>query len=408
MEANSSSLAGTPEVETIPSTPIAVVRTVAAWRKLRASLLRTSYAGTSLQEEASSSRSEATSAGTPPEPTIALVPTMGALHEGHVSLMRAAAARDTHVVVSVYVNPTQFGANEDLGSYPRTWDRDAKVLAELDAELAARPDIYKGRIAAVFLPSDREMYPTTPPGQLPDSPGTYVLVQPLSRLWEGVDRPTFFRGVATVCTKLFCAVGPHRAYFGQKDVQQTVVVRSVVRDLLLPLEIVVEPTRREPEDGLAMSSRNAYLGNRRRRRAGALFLALQAAVRVLQEMGHGARVEDMEAAGRRILVEQQVRDPTGKTAVTWRESYFAVVDRHTMQPLERVDLKEGCVIIGAIVMDAVSAAEEGEDVGDNGGKPVRLIDNLVIDANLDEAGSDRPRSFVVLGGLEGREVVHVR
>jgi pantoate--beta-alanine ligase len=186
---------------------------------------------------------------------IGLVPTMGYFHEGHLSLMRQARADCTTVVVSLFVNPAQFGANEDLGSYPRDEPRDAELAAEQGVDL-------------LFAPSADEVYP---PGF-----STTVEVRGLTDVLCGAHRPEHFSGVTTVVTKLLNMVQPDVAYFGQKDAQQAIVIRKLVRDLDLPVRIDVLPTVREP-DGLALSSRNAYLSAEERERAAALSRALKAA-----------------------------------------------------------------------------------------------------------------------------------
>jgi pantoate--beta-alanine ligase len=186
---------------------------------------------------------------------LGLVPTMGYLHEGHLSLVRQARAECGAVAVSIFVNPTQFGPHEDLARYPRDLPHDLRLLEAESTDLA-------------FVPSAAEMYP---PGY-----GTYVEVRGVTEMLEGAARPGHFEGVATVVCKLLNIVQPTRAYFGQKDAQQSVVVRAMARDLNLPAEIVVGPTVREP-DGLAMSSRNVYLSLEERRAATALFRALRAA-----------------------------------------------------------------------------------------------------------------------------------
>ncbi|HYN64269.1 MAG TPA: pantoate--beta-alanine ligase [Candidatus Limnocylindrales bacterium] len=186
--------------------------------------------------------------------SIGLVPTMGAFHAGHLSLIAAARADNEVVVVSLFVNPAQFGPSEDLARYPRDEARDTATADEAGADV-------------LFVPSVEEMYP----------PGFDSWVDPgeLGTILEGAVRRGHFRGVATICTKLFAIVGPARAYFGRKDAQQLAVVRQVVRDLALPLEIVSCPTVRDP-DGLALSSRNAYLSPHDRASALALPRALQA------------------------------------------------------------------------------------------------------------------------------------
>jgi pantoate--beta-alanine ligase len=206
-----------------------------------------------------------------PEGSIGLVPTMGAFHEGHLSLFRAARAENDTVVASLFVNPTQFAAGEDLERYPRNEERDAQ-LAD------------KAGVDVLFVPALDEIYP----------PGfqTWVEVEQLGAILEGEHRPGHFRGVATVCLKLFNLVRPDRAYFGQKDAQQAAVIRTMVRDLAVPVEIRVCPTVRD-EDGLALSSRNAYLSPEEREAALALPRALQARDRSLLD---GLQVDYFEEA----------------------------------------------------------------------------------------------------------------
>jgi pantoate--beta-alanine ligase len=189
-----------------------------------------------------------------PEP-LGLVPTMGFLHEGHLSLMRAARAECASVAASIFVNPTQFGPKEDQNSYPRDLPRDLELLEQ-------------ERVDLVWTPTPEGMYP----------PGfqTWVTVKELTSPLEGKERPGHFQGVTTVVAKLFNAVQPDKAYFGQKDAQQAVVIHQMVRDLNFNLEVVVCPTVREP-DGLAMSSRNAYLNAGERQAATVLYRALTAA-----------------------------------------------------------------------------------------------------------------------------------
>jgi pantoate--beta-alanine ligase len=186
---------------------------------------------------------------------VGLVPTMGYLHEGHLSLIRQAKQECDHVVVNIFVNPTQFGANEDLSKYPRDLERDLSLIEPLGVDL-------------VWNPTPEIMYPT--------GYQTWVEVDALTHRLEGAMRPTHFKGVTTVVAKLFNAVQPHKAYFGQKDAQQAAVIRQMVRDLNFPIDIVVCPIVREA-DGLAMSSRNKYLEGDDRKAATILFRALSAA-----------------------------------------------------------------------------------------------------------------------------------
>ena len=205
------------------------------------------------------------------EGSVGLVPTMGAFHEGHLSLFRAARAENDTVVVSLFLNAAQFGPGEDLERYPRDEERDAR-LAEQEG------------VDVLFAPAAEEIYP----------PGfqTWVEVEELGRILEGEHRPGHFRAVATVCLKLINLVHPDRAYFGQKDAQQAEVVKRMVGDLAVPVEIRVCPTQRD-EDGLALSSRNAYLSAEEHERALALPRALQAQDRSLL---NGLEVEYFEVA----------------------------------------------------------------------------------------------------------------
>lgn len=191
---------------------------------------------------------------------IGLVPTMGYLHEGHLSLVRLAKKHSDHVVVSIFVNPIQFGPGEDLARYPRDFKRDEKLLKNAGTDV-------------IFFPRAKEMYPTRPM--------TFVEVSELSRILCGRSRPVHFRGVCTVVAKLFNTVKPHLAVFGQKDFQQAAVIKQMVADLDFGIRIIVAPTVRE-RDGLAMSSRNKYLSPAERKKAAVLYAGLQSARRLLR------------------------------------------------------------------------------------------------------------------------------
>ena len=238
-----------------------------------------------------------------PPGRIGLVPTMGALHEGHLSLVRHARAHDDTVVVSIFVNPTQFGPGEDYARYPRDPDRDLALLRDLSTDI-------------VFMPPVEEVYP--------QGFDTYVLVEKLAQVLEGAQRPGHFRGVATVVAKLFNVVQPHRAYFGQKDAQQLVVIRRLARDLDLPVEVVGLPTVREP-DGLAMSSRNAYLSAEERRAAVVLYRSLEAA----QELWRSG-VRDA------ALIRRRITDVLAAEPLA-RVDYVSVADAETLEELETVE-----------------------------------------------------------------------
>ncbi len=234
--------------------------------------------------------------------TVGLVPTMGFLHEGHLSLVRRAKAECEHVIVTIFINPTQFGPSEDLSKYPRDLERDLSLLEPLGVD-------------AVWNPSAEVMYP---PGYQ-----TWVEVEALTDPLEGAMRPGHFRGVTTVVAKLFNATQPHNAYFGQKDAQQAAVIRKMAVDLNLPLEVIVCPTVRE-EDGLAMSSRNKYLNEAERKAATVLFRALNAA-KGLYENG-----ERNGEALRRKMKEVLEAEPLAQA------QYVSCADYDTLEELDGI------------------------------------------------------------------------
>ncbi|KIJ20978.1 hypothetical protein PAXINDRAFT_106855 [Paxillus involutus ATCC 200175] len=209
--------------------------------------------------------------------SVGFVPTMGALHDGHLSLVRRSLSENDLTVVSIFVNPAQFAPHEDLNTYPRTLPRDLE-------QLTGQQVIVSGDTrtpSAVFLPSVRDMYPSGISQDVASQRGAFVEVKGYSHQMEGTSRPTFFRGVATVVTKLFNAVQPTNAYFGQKDIQQALLLRKMCRDLLFPYpdadHVHIVPTKRDPVDSLALSSRNLYLSTEERSVASILYKALQAA-----------------------------------------------------------------------------------------------------------------------------------
>lgn len=256
---------------------------------------------------------------------VGFVPTMGALHAGHRSLVQAARQRCDIVVVSIFVNPTQFGPNEDFSRYPRTLEQDCQMLEAEDVDI-------------VFTPTAEAMYP---PGA-----STFVDVEGVSDRLDGASRPGHFRGAATVVAKLFHIVQPDFSFFGQKDAAQVAVLRKMVRDLDFPLEIIVCPTMREP-DGLAMSSRNRYLSAEERRQALTLSRALQ-----LAEM-QVARGEHHASALLQIMRAVLQEEPA------IRVDYIAAVDPDTLLPID--DVAAGALL-------AVAAY-----VGNT-----RLIDNVLL------------------------------
>ncbi len=257
---------------------------------------------------------------------IALVPTMGAFHAGHESLMRAAAATDAFVTVSLFVNPTQFGPNEDLAAYPRDTERDIATARAAGANL-------------LFMPEPGAMY-------APDH-GTWVEVPELARTLCGASRPTHFRGVCTVVLKLFMLVQPHIAFFGEKDRQQLIILQRMARDLNVPVEIRGCPIVREP-DGLALSSRNAYLAHEERAQAPQLHAGLLKA-RAARERGE-RRTETLRAV---------VREHWAKHLPLGQEDYLSIVDVHNLQPVDEVG--ENALLAAAVRLGGA-----------------RLIDNILL------------------------------
>jgi pantoate--beta-alanine ligase len=263
---------------------------------------------------------------------VGFVPTMGYLHDGHVSLMARAAAECDEVLVSIFVNPLQFGAGEDLDRYPRDLDGD-------------RERCRAAGVTLLFTPSVEEMYP--------QPVATTVSVGGVSERFEGASRPTHFAGVATVVAKLFNLSGPCRAYFGEKDFQQVAVVRRMVADLSVPVEVVPCPTVREP-DGLAMSSRNAYLSAEERAAAPVLHRALTTGA---GRIAAGERsVEAVEAAMREVAAAEPLAEV----------DYLAVADPDTLEPVA--------------------------DLATFAGRPVRLLGAIRLGATrlIDNVGADVP------------------
>jgi pantoate--beta-alanine ligase len=257
---------------------------------------------------------------------IGFVPTMGALHAGHISLVRAARAQADIVMVSIFVNPLQFGPKEDFSKYPRALERDCALLAAENVDY-------------VFTPSVEEMYP--------QGASTWVTVEGITDRLDGRSRPGHFRGVSTVVAKLFHIVQPDLAFFGQKDAAQAAIIQKMVRDLNFDVRIVVCPIVREP-DGLAMSSRNAYLDATQRKQATVLYRALMR-VQTLADQGERDSGK-LLAEGKQVIAEEP--------AV--RLDYFEIVDRETLEPF--AEISSGTLV--------AVAAYVGE---------TRLIDNIVFE-----------------------------
>lgn len=259
--------------------------------------------------------------------TIGLVPTMGYLHEGHLSLIDLIKEKSDFTILSIFVNPTQFGIGEDLKKYPRDLNRDLELCKEREVDL-------------VFAPENSEMYPS--------EYSTFVKEEDVGAGLCGVSRPTHFQGVTTVCTKLFNLCNPDFVALGQKDAQQVVVLKRMIRDLGFPIEVLVGPIVREP-DGLAMSSRNQYLDTRQREAALVLYESMQAGLEIVEERG-ARNTERVKAEVMSILTNNSVI----------RVNYVEIVDRSTMRPEREVQPGRSLIVVAAWLNE------------------VRLIDNLAL------------------------------
>jgi pantoate--beta-alanine ligase len=269
--------------------------------------------------------------------TIALVPTMGALHEGHLSLVREARRMSDVVVVSVFVNPTQFGPTEDFDHYPRDLTRDTALLTDYNVDY-------------IFAPTAEEMYPR--------GFCTYVNVSGLSKLLEGESRPGHFRGVATVVSILLNTVRPDFAFFGQKDAQQSVIIRRMVKDLAFDTEIVVLPTVRE-DSGLAISSRNLYLTEEERESAAVIHHAL---AKAKESFKKGERHASKLVEAVRSTIETEPHARLG---------YVSIVDAETLETVEKIDERPVLIAVAAYI-----------------GK-TRLIDNVVVNRVKKDAATSK-------------------
>ncbi|CCH43255.1 Pantothenate synthetase [Wickerhamomyces ciferrii] len=272
--------------------------------------------------------------------SIGFVPTMGALHKGHLSL------DNPYTVVSIFVNPSQFAPGEDLDSYPRTFDQDYSILSNLK--------IQNKTVSVIFAPTISEMYPSGIDLDLTKQKGAFVTVLGVSEQLEGKTRPNFFRGVSTVVLKLFNAVQPQFAYFGQKDIQQTVVLKRMVKDLLLPLEIIVMPIVRE-DSGLALSSRNSYLSESLRSRSSIIYENLQECEKIYQE-SHNELTKD-EIVSRFIDLINNEPD--------FQIDYISLANLETLEELSTIKPGQS-----AVLSTAVYVTENN--------RTIRLLDNIIL------------------------------
>jgi pantoate--beta-alanine ligase len=258
---------------------------------------------------------------------IGFVPTMGYLHDGHLSLIDLIRERSDILILSIFVNPTQFGVGEDLDKYPRDMERDLTLCRER-------------KVDYIFAPQTDEIYP--------EGASTYVSEEGVSQGLCGEARPTHFKGVTTICAKLFNLVRPAYVALGQKDAQQVVVLKRMIRDLHFPIELVIGPTLREP-DGLAMSSRNSYLNDRQREDALLIYQALQAGKQLVDEKG----IRNVDRVKAELMT-------TLRSGSFIRINYAEVVDREDMQPEKEIELGRSILVIAVWV--------------DN----IRLIDNMLL------------------------------
>lgn len=282
--------------------------------------------------------------------SVGFVPTMGALHMGHCHLVKASLAENDKTVVSIFVNPSQFAPHEDLDAYPRTLDRDLHMLEKM----------FTGKtVDVVYVPETREMYPSGIVLEVGEQKGAFVNVHGCSEGLEGAHRPAFFRGVATVVTKLLNVVLPERVYFGQKDAQQCVVVKNLVKDLLIDTEVRVLETHRE-SNGLAMLSRNEYLSPNVKDQAAIIYKGLCAGQACyLEKSESGSSISAAEILGK-------VREIYSNMPSLWEVEYIAISHPETLEDLKLVD-----PAVGGLISTAVKVPRGDEGIA-------RLIDNVQL------------------------------
>lgn len=277
--------------------------------------------------------------------SVGFVPTMGFLHEGHRSLITESLTQNDHTIISIFVNPAQFAPGEDLDSYPRDLEHDLAELEKLPKE-----------IDAIFYPSVEEMYPMGIPLDVSKQIGAFVEVKGLSEQLEGKTRPNFFRGVATVVVKLFNIVKPNNVYFGQKDIQQTIVVKRLIKDLFLDLDISIVPIKRN-DSGLALSSRNEYLSEEVKNQVTCIFRGLSKAKKAYEN-------GELSAEALKTCVEHEIITTNSQ----FKLDYISINDAESLQELEYVNVKNGAVISLAVYVPNTIGGKE----------TTRLIDNIIL------------------------------
>lgn len=284
--------------------------------------------------------------------TVGFVPTMGALHAGHCSLVKQSLQDNDKSIVSIFVNPSQFAPHEDLDAYPRTVDSDLEILSKFPNK----------QVDAVFVPKISEVYPSGITTEISQQRGAFVSVLGCSEQLEGKQRPQFFRGVATVVTKLLNIVNPTKVYFGQKDAQQCVVIKNLVKDLLINTEVQVLPTTREA-NGLAMSSRNAYLAPEVREKSSVIYSSLTNGGQLyLNEINNNRSKVDLS----KILAE--IKKTLNEESTGFEIEYIAISHPETLDDLEYVEPGVGAIISTAVKVPKQDSSEKA-----------RLIDNIVLE-----------------------------
>ncbi|CAO3694086.1 unnamed protein product [Rhizopus stolonifer] len=287
--------------------------------------------------------------------TLGYVPTMGALHQGHLALVTAAKKHCDHVALTIFVNPAQFAPTEDLATYPRTLESDLNSLANLGENVAS----------AVLVPQVEEMYPTGIPLDVSKQKGTFVEVLGLSNQLEGTTRPNFFRGVATVVTKFLNIVQPDHVFFGQKDIQQCFVIRNMINDLHFPTKMHICPTTRD-ENGLALSSRNAYLTPSQKKHS----LVLSKSLNHMRSMYKSGILDAHTILQQGIQIIKDTEEQVKQEGLDWemKLDYVSINSARDLSEVKgEVNKDDGCVISMAVYV----------------GK-TRLIDNICLDVELDE------------------------
>ncbi|CCE83635.1 Piso0_004219 [Millerozyma farinosa CBS 7064] len=282
--------------------------------------------------------------------SVGFVPTMGALHKGHMALVRRSLEENKHTVLSIFVNPSQFAPHEDLDQYPRTFESDLEKLKSLG----------NGTVDAVFVPTVGEMYPSGINLEVSKQKGAFVNVLGCSEQLEGSRRPQFFRGVATVVTKLLHVVTPERVYFGQKDAQQCVVIKNLVKDLLIDTEVRIVPVIREA-NGLALSSRNVYLSDATKDKASIIYKSLKAG-----EEFYRRKVQDGPVRADDII--STIKASLQNSSLDYSLQYLAVSDRESLDDLKIVEPSKGALVSTALAVKDDQAKE-----------PTRLLDCIILE-----------------------------